>query len=97
MWKTIESAPRDGTQILAGWLGEKEQESWDFAVLAYFQDWHGEGMGAWVLEGDFEVRFAPDGVHETPPKEYGDPTHWMSIPRLTHSEVTEGEEVCYPE
>jgi hypothetical protein len=49
-------------------------------VLAYVPDWHGEGRGAWVLNGDFHVHFEPDGIHETPPTAYGEPTHWMPLP-----------------
>jgi len=48
-WQTIDTAPKDGTEVLChygqAWGGET-------VVLAWFKDWNGKGNGAWVREGD---------------------------------------------
>ncbi|MGE3537952.1 MAG: hypothetical protein AB7N91_11040 [Candidatus Tectimicrobiota bacterium] len=84
-WQPIATAPRDGTYVLCTWVwsdSESGQQHWsgDMHVLAYFPHWHGDGQGAWVLNGDFAAHFAPDGIHETPPTCYGEPTHWRPLP-----------------
>lgn len=86
-YQPIEEAPKDGTEILCTWSYIHPQTGrriWrdEYAVLAWFPDWHGNGIGAWVLNGDFSVRYMPSEFHETPPIEYGNPTHFMYIPRV---------------
>lgn len=47
-WQTIETAPRDGTEILAYYkLGHYE-------VLSWQERWRDDGKGAWVWGGDKE-------------------------------------------
>lgn len=88
-WQDIATAPRDGTTILCCWVAEnsktREMDFNDCEVLSYFPDWHGEGKGGWVLAGDFNLKFEPDGFHETPPKSFEIPTHWKPL----HSKAAE--------
>lgn len=83
-WQDISTAPKDGREILCTWFHQFSDGRWHWAnvmhVLSWFPDWYAEGQGAWVLDGDFNVHFEPDEVHETPPTAYGDPTHWMPLP-----------------
>lgn len=78
-WQPIASASKDGRDLLCTWV-HNGRWSRVMHVLSWFKDWYGEGKGAWVLDGDFNTRFEPDGVHETPPIDYGQPTHWMPLP-----------------
>ena len=83
-WQPIETAPKDGREILCTWVYVMRDGSWHWSnvmhVLSWFPDWHGKGIGSWVLDGDFGIRFEPDGVHETPPVGNWEPTHWMPLP-----------------
>ena len=83
-WQPITTAPRDGTPILCTWVWTDStgisRWSGHMHVLAYCPHWYAEGHGAWVLDGDFATHFVPDGLHETPPTVYGEPTHWMPLP-----------------
>lgn len=83
-WQDIASAPKDGTEVLCTWVHTLPDGSCHWSgvmhVLAYFPDWLGAGKGAWVLDGDFETRFLPNGIHETPPIDAGAPTHWHPLP-----------------
>lgn len=77
-WRDIESAPRDGTSVLCAWIVNGRHTAQP-EVLSYFPDWHGKGKGAWVLSGDFSVKFDPDGVHNDPPEECANPTHYIDF------------------
>lgn len=83
-WQPIATAPKDGQDILCTWVHRLPDGRvvWSrvMHVLAWWPHWHGPDQGAWVLDGDFAVHFTPDGYHDTPPKAYGDPTHWMPLP-----------------
>lgn len=90
-WQPIETAPKDGTDIVATWVYEVDgMTHWSGTchVLSWMNDWYGEGKGAWVLDGDFNVHFEPDGIHETPPLAYAEPTHWMPLPPAPETEGT---------
>lgn len=77
-WRDIESAPRDGTSVLCAWI-ENGRHTAQPEVLSYFPYWHGKGKGAWVLSGDFSVKFDPDGLHEEPPVDCISPTHYIDF------------------
>ena len=83
-WRDIRTAPKDGTAVLCTWVYQLSdgRVHWSnvMHVLSWWANWHGAGQGAWVLDGDFAAHFAPDGYHETPPIQYGEPTHWMPLP-----------------
>lgn len=65
-WQPIESAPRDGTRILAG------RKGW-VSVVAWNPDFHAhsksKAVGVWM---DDDGDFGPD-AHDWP-------THWMPLP-----------------
>lgn len=94
-WQPISTAPRDGREILCTWIHELSDGRTHWAgvmhVLSWWPHWHGEGQGAWVLDGDFAARFEPDGIHQTPPVEGGEPTHWMPLPPSPVSPAPNGE------
>ncbi len=82
-WQPIATAPRDGTEVLCTWVHDIDGRRWwsgHVHVLAYWPNWHDEGKGAWVLDGDFATKFDPDGIHHEPPYNCSEPTHWMPLP-----------------
>lgn len=82
----IEIAPRDGTQVLCGWITKMRDGRLDVCSTVHVLEWHADwlenGEGAWVMDGDWLTHFVPDGIYETPPLAYGNPTHWSPIPPL---------------
>ena len=87
-WRPIATAPKDGRDLLVTWLHTFDDGS-EYCpghfILAYFKDWYGTRKGAWVYEGDFAVRFEPDGFHYQPQLNHNGwnaPTHWMPLPML---------------
>lgn len=79
-WKTIESAPRDGTRIFL-WLPEiegyqRERRIESFWMCGYWANEYGNGQAS--------------NVNARPSREYGEflaatwepikPTHWMPLP-----------------
>lgn len=75
-WQPIETAPRDGTRILAfgGGLGEIAE------VVSY-----NERVGCWNAPNDTldDTDYEPDG--------YIRPTHWMPLPLPPRSGTRAGE------
>ncbi len=65
-WRTIDSAPRDGTAFLAwlpAWQGYFTRA--DVEIL-HWTEW---GGGSWELRSGFKV-------------ELTEPTHWMELPGI---------------
>jgi hypothetical protein len=91
-WQPIDTAPKDGRDVLCTWVHTfaDGRQVWlkVMHVLAYWPNWHGEGRGAWVLDGDFATKFDPDGWHHTPPIDGGAPTHWMPLPAASPLDET---------
>lgn len=70
-WQPIETAPKDGTQILAygryGWGGyAKRKIGW--AVISWAEEFGGD-ESRWVL------------VHDNPYVDVMFPTYWMPLPK----------------
>jgi len=49
MWQPIETAPKDGTEILA-YYGQEGRGQ--ILILAWDENWWGPGNGDWVLNGE---------------------------------------------
>ncbi len=75
-WQPIETAPKDGTEILATWSGDLYGGGlyWKYAVVQWGNDMgHGkEKDKEWLL-----AEIGPHAISEIPS---GDPTHWMPLP-----------------
>jgi hypothetical protein len=75
MWKPIETAPKDGTDILAALL---YRDGGDGGVQTI--RWH-EPWGQWVMAGCLI------GIqNNVKDDENCDPTHWMPLPQSPHAE-----------
>ena len=69
MWLPIETAPKDGTDILAALLF---RDGCDGGILTI--RWH-DGWGQWVMSGCIV------GIqNNAKDDENADPTHWMPLP-----------------
>jgi Protein of unknown function (DUF551) len=68
-WQPIETAPKDGTQVL-GWLPESEEHSATMEIVFYGKHNHVPLYG-WLYRGDRIGREEVEGCQ---------PTHWMPLP-----------------
>jgi hypothetical protein len=67
-WQPIETAPKDGTEILI-WDG-----TWVHTTVRVFNDWLGSSGGVPFFDDDGSDReYAPGHL-------YLAPTHWMPLP-----------------
>lgn len=70
-WQPIETAPKDGEEILCAYgvdMGLEGIMHTDWQVLSWYKDWHGKNKGAWISAGD--------------PEEWSVPEMWMPIPEF---------------
>ena len=70
-WQPIETAPKDGSEILASvlWRSDKQNVGVRETFFLYWvTDISEHPEGVWVLESDT-------------PLDYGTPAHWMETPR----------------
>ena len=75
-WQPIETAPKDGTEVLVcRTYGERRTE---YAVAHCYEggEWHDMGDIGWA------------GMYGGPDNQ---PTHWMPLPEAPNAKVSEGE------
>jgi uncharacterized protein DUF551 len=65
-WQPIETAPRDGTNIMLYYPLKEVNESWEGIVFCYWNKWENN----WVWSGRARRTFSR-GFQ---------PTHWMPLP-----------------
>jgi hypothetical protein len=72
-WQLIETAPKDGTQVVAGaW----DDGVWRQAVVAWAAGW----SRVWSNEQEEWWRLLEDGAHSINDALLFEPSHWMPLP-----------------
>tara|TARA_R110000868_G_scaffold411706_1_gene707776 strand:- start:14761 stop:15135 length:375 start_codon:yes stop_codon:yes gene_type:complete len=80
-WRTIDSAPRDGTAILIGTMEDEAQETAAVSTLGWWQDAEDDGPDYMGTDGGF-VDHAFSEFY--PGRSFGNPTYQRSGSQPTH-------------
>lgn len=65
-WRSLDSAPRDGSTILGDYSPEGTEDGDDVHTVLYMPDWHGKGKGQWR--------------DSTCSHDFAEPFRWMPVP-----------------